>query len=80
MPVPVNGWDTTAHPRLHDRLAVRLPLDYPALTAPRFGTGAARVLLDPTPPGSSASLSSPSAGTSNRPGIVTSTRKIVTSK
>lgn len=44
--VPVNGWDTTAHPRLHDWLAARLPLDYPALTAPQFGTGAVKALLD----------------------------------
>ncbi|GAA3419741.1 NACHT domain-containing protein [Streptosporangium vulgare] len=44
--VPVNGWDTTAHLRLHDWLATRLPSDYPALTAPQFGTGAAKALLD----------------------------------
>ncbi|WP_329430647.1 NACHT domain-containing protein [Streptosporangium sp. NBC_01495] len=44
--VPVNGWNTTTHPRLHDWLAARLPLDYPALTAPRFGTAAAQALLD----------------------------------
>jgi len=44
--VPVNGWDTRAHPRLHDWLATRLPLDYPALTAPQFGTDAAKALLD----------------------------------
>ncbi|MFF5114476.1 NACHT domain-containing protein [Streptosporangium sp. NPDC000509] len=44
--VPVNGWDIDLHPRLHDWLAMRLPLDYPALTAPQFGTGAAKTLLD----------------------------------
>ncbi|MEU4836504.1 NACHT domain-containing protein [Streptosporangium sp. NPDC023615] len=44
--VPVNGWDTSVHPRLHDWLAVRLPRDYPALNAPQFGTGAAKALLD----------------------------------
>jgi hypothetical protein len=36
-PVPVlltaNGWDTTAHPRLQDWLALRLYEDYPALRA-----------------------------------------------
>ncbi|MEV7010078.1 NACHT domain-containing protein [Streptosporangium sp. NPDC051022] len=48
-PVPVlvtlNGWDTTAHPRLHDWLAVRLARDYPALTAPAFGPDVAKVLV-----------------------------------
>ncbi|MET8162271.1 NACHT domain-containing protein [Sphaerisporangium sp. NPDC005289] len=44
--VPVNGWDTTAHPRLHDWLATRLARDYPALTAPQFGPAAAKALLD----------------------------------
>ncbi len=47
-PVPVlstiAGWDTTAHPRLHDWLAARLVQDYPALTA--FGPDAARTLVD----------------------------------
>ncbi|MEU4835875.1 NACHT domain-containing protein [Streptosporangium sp. NPDC023615] len=44
--VPVNGWDTTAHPRLHDWLAVRLLLDYPELATPMSGTSTVRVLLD----------------------------------
>ncbi|GHE48301.1 hypothetical protein GCM10017673_57550 [Streptosporangium violaceochromogenes] len=43
--LPVNGWDTTAHPRLHDWLAARLTVDYPALNAAEFGTNAAKALV-----------------------------------
>ncbi|GAA4212413.1 NACHT domain-containing protein [Microbispora amethystogenes] len=49
-PVPVlftiAGWDTTAHPRLHDWLAARLAQDYPALTNPAYGPDAAKTLVD----------------------------------
>ncbi|WP_170223247.1 NACHT domain-containing protein [Nonomuraea turkmeniaca] len=42
--LPVSGWDTDAHPRLQDWLAVRLAADYPALAAPQLGAGAAAAL------------------------------------
>jgi hypothetical protein len=44
--LPVSGWDTSVHPRLHDWLAVRLVQDYPALAAPQLGVGAAAALAD----------------------------------
>ncbi|MEW9555331.1 hypothetical protein [Nonomuraea sp. NPDC050783] len=44
--LPVSGWDTDAHPRLQDWLAVRLATDYPALKAPQLGAGAAAALAD----------------------------------
>ncbi|MFI6744362.1 NACHT domain-containing protein [Nonomuraea sp. NPDC050451] len=43
---PVSSWDTTAHPRLHDWLAERLKCDYPALSAPQLGAGAAAALAE----------------------------------
>ncbi|MFG1957539.1 hypothetical protein [Nonomuraea sp. NPDC049028] len=44
--LPVSGWDTGVHPRLQDWLAVRLTQDYPALTAPQLGSGAAAALAE----------------------------------
>ncbi|TMR91018.1 NACHT domain-containing protein, partial [Nonomuraea basaltis] len=44
--LPVSGWDTDAHPRLQDWLAVRLATDYPALAAPQLGAGAAAALAE----------------------------------
>ncbi|MGV9386496.1 NACHT domain-containing protein [Nonomuraea sp. NPDC003707] len=44
--LPVSGWDTRAHPRLQDWLAVRLAQDYPALAAPELGAGAAAALAE----------------------------------
>ncbi|MEV1178212.1 NACHT domain-containing protein [Nonomuraea sp. NPDC049784] len=44
--LPVSGWDTGAHPRLQDWLAVRLVQDYPALAAPQLGPGAAAALVE----------------------------------
>ncbi|UBU18352.1 NACHT domain-containing protein [Nonomuraea gerenzanensis] len=44
--LPVSGWDTDAHPRLQDWLAVRLAADYPALAAPELGAGAAAALAE----------------------------------
>ncbi|MEU8319721.1 NACHT domain-containing protein [Nonomuraea sp. NPDC048881] len=44
--LPVSGWDTSAHPRLQDWLAVRLAADYPALAAPQLGLGAATALAE----------------------------------
>ncbi|MFI7033878.1 NACHT domain-containing protein [Microbispora rosea] len=44
--LPIAGWDTTVHPRLQDWLAVRLAQDYPALSAPEFGPGAAKALVE----------------------------------
>lgn len=47
-PIPVllsvAGWDTDAHPRLHDWLAARLDADYPALRAGELGAGVPRAL------------------------------------
>jgi RecA/RadA recombinase len=49
-PVPVlvslAGWDTSAHPRLQDWLAVRLGQDYPALRAPGLGADMPRRLAE----------------------------------
>ncbi|MFE0148991.1 NACHT domain-containing protein [Nonomuraea sp. NPDC059007] len=42
--LPVSGWDCRAHPRLHDWLGARLAQDYPLLTRPEFGPGAAAAL------------------------------------
>ncbi|MGP4102894.1 NACHT domain-containing protein [Nonomuraea sp. KM90] len=44
--LPVSGWDTSAHPRLQDWLAIRLTQDYPALKASQLGPGAASALTD----------------------------------
>ncbi|MEV4840378.1 NACHT domain-containing protein [Nonomuraea sp. NPDC049486] len=44
--LPVSGWDTNAHPRLQDWLAVRLAQDYPAMKAPQLGGGAATALAE----------------------------------
>jgi hypothetical protein len=49
-PVPVllsvASWDTTAFPRLHEWLAARLQLDYPALRAAELGLGMAQTLAE----------------------------------
>ncbi|MFD8495863.1 NACHT domain-containing protein [Amycolatopsis sp. NPDC059657] len=39
--VSVAGWDTVAHPRLHQWISTRLAQDYPGLRAPELGTGMA---------------------------------------
>ncbi|WP_146607792.1 hypothetical protein [Spongiactinospora gelatinilytica] len=39
--IPVSGWDTKVHRRLHDWLAVRLTQDYPALAATEHGNSVA---------------------------------------
>ncbi|WP_370948542.1 NACHT domain-containing NTPase [Amycolatopsis sp. cg5] len=39
--VSVAGWDTVAHPRLHQWISTRLAQDYPALRAPELGSGMA---------------------------------------
>ncbi|MGP3916411.1 NACHT domain-containing protein [Nonomuraea sp. 10N515B] len=44
--LPIADWDIDAHPRLQEWLAVRLAQNYPALTAPAFGAGAAKALVD----------------------------------
>ncbi|MDH2430549.1 hypothetical protein [Sphaerisporangium sp. TRM90804] len=44
--LPVSSWDTGAHPRLQDWLTVRLTADYPGLSAPELGAGAAAALVD----------------------------------
>ncbi|MEU8378139.1 hypothetical protein [Streptosporangium sp. NPDC048865] len=43
--VPVNGWDTSVHPRLQDWIATRLASDYPELNAREFGVDAAKTLV-----------------------------------
>ncbi|MEV4249342.1 NACHT domain-containing protein [Streptosporangium canum] len=43
---PVSGWDTDAHPRVHDWIAVRLVQDYPALAAADLGPDAAAALAE----------------------------------
>ncbi|MFL6052248.1 MAG: NACHT domain-containing protein [Actinoallomurus sp.] len=49
-PVPVllsvAGWDTTAFPRLHEWLGVRLEQDYPALRAAELGPDMAQTLAE----------------------------------
>ncbi|MEV3986903.1 hypothetical protein [Nonomuraea sp. NPDC049758] len=44
--LPVSGWDLQAHPGLHQWLTDRLAVDYPALSAPELGPGAAAALVD----------------------------------
>ncbi|MUN41629.1 NACHT domain-containing protein [Actinomadura litoris] len=42
--LPIAGWDTERHPRLHDWLTERLLADYPALRAPGLGEEVVRAL------------------------------------
>ncbi|MGV9386146.1 NACHT domain-containing protein [Nonomuraea sp. NPDC003707] len=46
MLLPVSGWDLQAHPGLQEWLTDRLTADYPALSAPELGPGAAAALVN----------------------------------